>query len=215
MGAALRRSPRGRGGQFIWNLSWRDPRRPGAASTNERAVAGGGRAAAPGITASVRGHPGRGGPGPVAEDYPGPLVPGRVIRGERVGAQPAGGRRSRGSGTTSGGGRPLTPAALGSGVPRRRGGGVDCGIGRDPGPGARRGRGPGPGGGPEPFPWDSERGSTGTPGTRVRHVRGAPADGARYPDRVRLDADCLAGRAPHASAVLEERRAPTPEGGSL
>jgi len=116
-GAALWPSPRRRGGQFIGNLSLRDPNGPGAASTNGRAVAGGGRAAATGITASVRGHSGRGGSGPVAEDHPGPLVTGRAVRGGWVVAQPAGGRRSRGSRTTSGGGRPRAPAPLGPGVP--------------------------------------------------------------------------------------------------
>jgi len=151
----------------------------------------------------------------VAEDHPGPPVPGCAVRGGRVGAQPAGGRRSRGPRTASGGGRPRAPAPLGSGVPRRRGGGVDRGIGQDPGPGARRGRGPGPGGGPGPFPWDREREWTGTPGARVRHVRGAPPDGGRYPGRVRLDGDCLAGRAPCAASVPEGRRASTPEGGFL
>jgi len=151
----------------------------------------------------------------VAEDHPGSLVTGRAARAGRVGAQPAGGRQSRGSRTTSGGGRPRAPAPLGSGVPRRRGGGDDRGIGRDPGPGARRGRGPGPGGGPGPFPWDRERGRTGTPGTRVRHVRGAPPDGGCYPDGVRLDDDCLAGRSRCVAVVPEGRRASTFEGRSL
>jgi len=136
------RSGRRPSAHLAWRR-WAARRVPGLVSSppawdrsNQRTVAGGRGPTASGATESFRGHPGRRGPGTVAADHPRPPVTRRTVEGGRGRAQPTWDRRCSGRRGVAAGGRHGTPAPPGSGIPRRSGGDVFRGVGRDPSPGA-------------------------------------------------------------------------------
>jgi len=132
-GAALWPTPRGCGEQLVGYHGCQDDRRTDIEPTNGRAVALGGEAQAPGVTESVLGHPGGHASGTVAEGHPGPLDAWRTVSGGHCGDRPASCRRRSSPRAVAAGSRHRTPAPLGAGVPRRRGGDVHRGLERDSG----------------------------------------------------------------------------------